>query len=134
MKYLYLFLFLIGTCLSLQSQNLVYKPKNPAFGGDTFNYNWLLSSAQAQNQFKDPSASQGTQLTELDQFTQSLNSQILGQITRSLFVNQFGEGGLLPGTYAFGSLALDIFPSNEGLVINILDTNTGEQTQIIIPN
>jgi len=31
-------------------------------------------------------------------------------------------------------LSLDIYESSEGLVINILDTNTGEQTQVIIPN
>ncbi len=36
-----------------KSQQLVYKPVNPAFGGDTFNYQWLLSSANAQNQFDE---------------------------------------------------------------------------------
>ncbi len=46
---------------------------------------------------------------------------------------QFGDGGLTPGTYTFGSLSIEIFPSNEGLVITILDTDTGEQTQVIIP-
>ena len=35
------------------AQDFVYKPVNPAFGGDTFNYNWLLSSANAQNQYED---------------------------------------------------------------------------------
>jgi curli production assembly/transport component CsgF len=34
---------------------LVYKPRNPAFGGDTFNYQWLMSSAENQNKFKDKS-------------------------------------------------------------------------------
>ena len=32
-------------------QQLTYEPINPAFGGDTFNYNWLISSANAQNGF-----------------------------------------------------------------------------------
>ena len=42
---------LVGLLISMTSfsQDLVYKPKNPAFGGDTFNYNWLLSSAESQN-------------------------------------------------------------------------------------
>jgi curli production assembly/transport component CsgF len=31
----------------------LYKPKNPAFGGDTFNYQWMISSAESQNKFKD---------------------------------------------------------------------------------
>jgi curli production assembly/transport component CsgF len=120
---------------SVQAQDLVYTPKNPAFGGNPYNSQWLLASAEAQNSFKDPNASTGrTQQTELERFTSSLNSQLLGQVSRSMFTSQFGQDGLSPGTYTFGSLALDIYPSNEGLVINILDTNTGEQTQIVIPN
>ena len=119
---------------NLHAQDLVYTPKNPAFGGNPYNSQWLLASAQAQNSFKDPNASSREQQTELERFTSSLNSQLLGQVSRSMFTREFGEDGLSPGTYTFGSLALDIYESNEGLVINILDTNTGEQTQIIIPN
>jgi len=126
-----LLFFLVG--LSVQSQELVYTPRNPNFGGDTFNYQWLLSSAEAQNSFKDPEGEMGP-LSELDRFKESLNTQMLGNITRSMFTEQFGEDGLSPGSYVYGNLALDIYDSNEGLVINILDTNTGETTQIIIPN
>ncbi|HKL35561.1 MAG TPA: curli assembly protein CsgF [Salegentibacter sp.] len=131
MKRLVLIL-LIFWCIPISAQELVYTPKNPAFGGDTFNYQWLLSSAQAQNSFEDPNAA-NQELSEMDQFTQSLNSQLLGQINRQLFTQEFGEAGLEEGKYNFGSLAIDIYPSNEGLVINILDTNTGEQTQIVVP-
>ena len=118
----------------MNAQDLVYTPKNPAFGGNPYNSQWLLASAEAQNSFKDPNATGREQQTELERFTQSLNSQLLGQVTRRMFTSQFGEGGLTPGAYTFGSLAVDIYPSNEGLVINIIDTNTGEQTQIVIPN
>lgn len=133
MKYLLLCL-LFMTSFALQAQDLVYTPKNPAFGGNPYNSQWLLASAQAQNSFKDPDATDKEQLSELERFTEGLNSQLLGQVSRSMFTRQFGEDGLSPGTYTFGSLAIDIYPSNEGLVINILDTNTGEQTQIVIPN
>ncbi|GHA28099.1 curli production assembly protein CsgF [Salinimicrobium marinum] len=134
MKSFFVLLFFMGA-LSCQAQDLVYTPKNPAFGGNPYNSQWLLASAEAQNSFEDPSATTGrAQQTELERFTSSLNSQLLGQVSRSMFTNQFGQDGLSPGTYTFGSLALDIYPSNEGLVINILDTNTGEQTQIVIPN
>lgn len=134
MKSFFVLLFFMGV-FSVQAQDLVYTPKNPAFGGNPYNSQWLLASAEAQNSFKDPNASTGrAQQTELERFTSSLNSQLLGQVSRSMFTSQFGQDGLSPGTYTFGSLALDIYPSNEGLVINILDTNTGEQTQIVIPN
>ena len=131
-KLLFLALLFLGN--SLYAQDLVYTPKNPAFGGNPYNSQWLLASAQAQNSFKDPNTTEREQMSELDRFTQSLNSQLLGQVSRRLFTEQFGSGDLEPGGYTFGSLAVDIYPSNEGLVINILDTNTGEQTQIIIPN
>jgi curli production assembly/transport component CsgF len=135
MKLILPLLFILGCFFTTNAQDLVYQPTNPAFGGNPYNYQWLLSSAEAQNSFKDPDATSGReQQSELERFTSSLNSQLLGQVTRRLFTDQFGQGDLEEGTYSFGSLAVDIYPSNEGLVINILDTETGEQTQVIIPN
>ncbi|WP_224487932.1 curli production assembly/transport component CsgF [Robertkochia flava] len=117
----------------LCAQQLTYKPKNPAFGGDTFNYQWLLSSANAQNSFQNQ-GSQREERSELQEFQESLNRQVLGQLTRSVFNSQLGEDGLKEGTFNVGSLVLEIFESDEGFVINILDTNSGEQTQVIVPN
>lgn len=128
---LFLFTFLIFG--SVYSQQLVYTPINPAFGGDTFNYQWLLNSANAQNSFQDSSFSFGDDQSELDQFTQNLNRQLLSQLSRSILESQFGDG-FEEGTFNFGSLSLEIFETGEGLVVNILDTSTGEQTQITIPN
>lgn len=117
------------------SQQLKYKPVNPAFGGDTFNYQWLLNSAEAQNSFTDPNDNgQGVQQTELERFTESLNRQLLGQISRTLINDKLGDGELAPGTFTLGSLEVEIYDSTEGLVVNILDVSTGDQTQIIIPN
>ena len=115
------------------SQELVYKPKNPAFGGDTFNYQWLQSSAEAQNLFKDKTTAKDSR-TELQQFTENLNSQLLNQVSRSLFTQQFGEEGISEGNYIFGSLSVEVYQSAGGLTLNILDTVTGEETQVIIPN
>ncbi|WGD33872.1 curli assembly protein CsgF [Olleya sp. YS] len=114
-------------------QQLTYKPINPAFGGETFNYQWLLSSANAQNSFTDPNADLDNDESSLEAFAENLNRQILSQLSRSLFQTQLGDG-LQEGNFSFGSLALEIYDSAEGLVINILDTDTGEQTQIIVPN
>ncbi len=126
-----LLLFVSGYGLG---QQLVYEPVNPAFGGNTFNYQWLLSSAEAQNGFEDPnSILNREELTELERFQQDLNRQILGSLSRTVFNSQLGEG-LQEGTFAIGDLALEIYETPEGLVINILDTSTGEQTQIVVPN
>ena len=118
-----------------KSHQLFYKPLNPAFGGDTFNYQWLLSSANAQNQFdeKNDYSNLLDRVNSLDSFTQSLNRQILSELSRKLFDEQFGDGNLKPGNYLFGSLYLQITNTNQGLLINILDTSNGDQSEIVIP-
>jgi curli production assembly/transport component CsgF len=126
--------FLILFPLFLSAQEMVYTPVNPAFGGNTFNYQWLLSAANAQNTFEEESDFSFGEESDLDNFTESLNRQLLNKITSDLFREQFGDGDIQPGTYMFGSLVLEISPTSDGLLINILDTQTGDQTQIIIPN
>jgi len=135
MKTMIIVLTLIGGVFLGKSQQLVYKPINPAFGGDTFNYQWLLSSANAQNQFdeKDDYRSLLDNANSLDSFGRSLNRQILSELSRKLFEEQFGQGSVKPGNYLFGSLYLQITDTVQGLMINILDTNTGEQSEIVIP-
>ncbi|VAW22050.1 hypothetical protein MNBD_BACTEROID04-59 [hydrothermal vent metagenome] len=118
----------------LFSQNLVYKPINPFFGGDTFNYQQLLAAANAQNDFEEDNGFNFSQPTDLENFTESLNRQLLNSISQDLFRQQFGDEALTVGTFVFGSLVVDVSPSSGGLLINILDTSTGEQTQITIPN
>ncbi len=141
MKWIVIILFFSQSVLA---QDLVYKPKNPAFGGDTFNYQWMLSSADSQNKFKDPDEdNQFKEKTELERFTENLNSQLLNYLSRTLFQNEFGTGvggvgtggsqQLQEGVYTFGSLSVELYQSNLGLVMNILDIFTGEETQVIIP-
>jgi len=48
--YLTILTFLLGIVPNY-AQQMVYKPMNPAFGGDGYNYQWLLSSANAQNPY-----------------------------------------------------------------------------------
>jgi curli production assembly/transport component CsgF len=122
---------LMGFLTNAHAQDLVYKPVNPAFGGDTFNYQWLLNSAEAQNKFKE--ADTGLNETALQLFKNNLNNQLLNQVSNSIFQKQFGDKGIVPGSYTFGSLSVNIYPSNLGLVVDILDTDTGEKTQVVIP-
>lgn len=135
MKTFMILLIVVVGIFSGKSQQLVYKPINPAFGGDTFNYQWLLSSANAQNQFgeKNDYSNLLDKVNSLDSFTQSLNRQILSELSRKLFDEQFGNGNIKPGNYLFGSLYLQITNTNQGLLINILDTSTGDQSEVVIP-
>ncbi|PIQ17873.1 MAG: curli assembly protein CsgF [Flavobacteriaceae bacterium CG18_big_fil_WC_8_21_14_2_50_34_36] len=132
MKYIYLLFLLIG--LNCFSQQFSYEPKNPAFGGDTFNYQWMLSSATSQNSLTAPRTA-AEQQTELQRFGENLNRQILSQISRALLQRQIEGVGSFDreGIFTFGTLNVEVFETNEGLVINILDTATGEETQVIVP-
>lgn len=133
MKTLFFFTIVLLGLQSINAQDLVYKPKNPAFGGDTFNYQWMANSAESQNKFTDKS-NIPVQQTELERFTASLNSLLLSQISSSLFKQQFGNDGIKIGSYTFGTLSVEVYPSSGGLTVDILDTKTGGQTQVIIPN
>ena len=116
---------------TMNAQDFVYKPKNPAFGGDTFNYNWLLSSAQSQNLLEEETELSSS--STLDAFTESLNRQLLSNLSRQLITTEFGENGLTDGSYTIGNFNLDVISTLEGLSITIFDSSQGEQTQIIIP-
>lgn len=134
-KFTALLLWGVILSASVYGQDLVYKPKNPAFGGDTFNYNWLLSSAQSQDLTVDtrPKNTFGTSNNPLEDFKQSLNRQLLSQLSREIVATQFGENGLQQGSYAIGDYQIDVTPGAEGIIITILDSALGEQTQVIIP-
>jgi curli production assembly/transport component CsgF len=134
----FMILFISFFSFQIAAQDLVYKPKNPAFGGDTFNYNWLLSSATAQDQTTDPDAEERSSFfqeegSQLDNFTESLNRQILSQLSRSLVNAQFGENGLEQGSYTIGDFDIKVEDIGEGLSVTIFDASTGSETQIIIP-
>jgi curli production assembly/transport component CsgF len=130
-----LILLFTSNIIPLGAQDFVYTPVNPAFGGNTFNYQWMLSSAQAQNTITedvddfDPFAEQDP----LADFEESLNRQILSQLTRELVYNQFGEIGLTEGYYELGSYQIEVAPGDAGIEIQILDISTGSETKITVP-
>lgn len=132
---------LLGGCLAgfgAQAQSFVYRPTNPNFGGNTFNYSWLLSQAQAQDRNVDPNPQQRTlttgrtTTTSLDQFAQSLQNQLLNRITSSILNQQFGEGTLQEGTYRFGDFQVEISNTADGVVVRVVDGRGGETT-ITVP-
>jgi len=117
--------------VSTQAQDFVYKPINPAFGGNPYNYNWLLGQAEAQNTYEEQEEVE--EEDPLANFQQDLNSQILNEVTRQLYQNQFGEEGLTEGFYQFGSYEIDVSPISEGMQIRIIDIYTGSETTVIVP-
>ena len=129
-----LFLFSVH---STTAQSFVYTPKNPAFGGNTFNYQWMLSSAQAQDTYKAPEISTdryGYSSDPAKDFAESLNRQILSRLSREIITRQFGEGALEEGTYVLGDYQIDIGQGAGGINVTILDNSTGSTTTVSVPH
>lgn len=127
----------IAATQTARGQALIYRPVNPAFGGNTFNYQWMLSSAQAQDRTKDPSiartsARTTTTRSSLEDFSESLQRQLLSRITRDLIDNQFGEQELKEGVFQFGDFQVEIRNASDGVLIRIVDGKGGETT-ITVP-
>ena len=132
-------LFIAGILLlaffqvAIQAQDFVYQPINPAFGGNPYNYNWLLGQAQAQNIFQEDDGYLFEREDPLEGLQDNINRQVLNSLTQQFYQNQFGETGLTEGYYKFGTYEIDISPISEGMQVRIIDINTGSETTIIIP-
>jgi curli production assembly/transport component CsgF len=134
----FLTVLLIFCSIQSKSQQLVYTPKNPAFGGNTFNYQWMLSSAQAQDTYKAPQDETADRFgsygsNPVDDFAESLNRQILSRLSRELVTRQFGEEALAEGSYVLGDYQIDIGSGDNGLSITIVDNTTGATTAVEVP-
>ena len=131
-------IFLLTMAFESQGQDFVYTPKNPAFGGAYFNYQWMLSSAQAQDTYKDENASDlygsSYERDPVKDFQESLNRQILSQLSRQIVSTQFGEDALENGTYLLGDYQIEIGDEGSGINISILDQNTGATTSVTVPS
>lgn len=131
-----LFILFIFGLQNTYGQDFIYTPKNPAFGGNPYNYSWLMSSAQAQNDIKQAtptSPSNGYNSDPLKNFTESLNQQILSQLSRQIVAKQFGENALTAGTYVLGDYQIAVTNQSSGLNITILDSKSGSSTTVSVP-
>jgi len=117
------------------AQDFVYQPVNPAFGGNPYNYSWLLGQAQTQNLYEEESDLFGFDGEEdlLSNFQAELNRQVLNSVTNEFYKNQFGEEGLTEGYYKFGSYEIDVSIISDGMQVRIIDVFTGSETTVIIP-
>lgn len=128
-------LFLAGTLRALSAQQLIYYPKNPAFGGSPANYSWLKASADQQNLFEEDFSRSRFERDPLADFRESLQRQILSQLTRDIVLQQFGEGEPVSASkFEFGEFTIEVVPGLNGVEIRIFNILTGDETSITIPN
>lgn len=123
----------LACCLAspAAAQDLVHEPISPTFGGNPFNSNHILGTANAQNDYRDPrSASTSTQA---DIFARQLQSRLLSALSSQLVNAIFGENPQESGTISFGGQTIEFFRSLDSVTITIRNDDTGEETRIVVP-
>jgi curli production assembly/transport component CsgF len=118
-----------------EAQDFVYEPTNPAFGGSPVNYSWMMNSANSQNKFQRSGG--GFSRDPLANFEESLQRQVLSQLTRQIIGDRFGEGNIdfsERSNFEFGEFNISINPGPDGVSINIQNILSGESTTVTIPS
>lgn len=123
---------LLAAPKSATSQQLVWRPINPAFGGNPLNSQWLLGAAQAQKPAGEANLYARDPLAD---FQQGLQRQILSALSRELIVNQFGSEIDLTkeARYDLGDFIVEIIPGLNGVDVIVTNVLTGDQTTVTIP-
>ncbi len=117
------------------AQDFVYEPTNPAFGGSPVNYSWMMNSANSQNKFQRSGS--GFSRDPLANFEESLQRQVLSQLTRQIIGDRFGEGGIdlsERSNFEFGEFNISVNPGPDGVSIQIQNILSGESTTVTIPS
>ena len=116
-----------GAC----AQQMVYQPRNPAFGGSPLNYSWLLASAQAQNEFTEADDPDD----QLADFQRTLQRRLLSDLARRLAGDRLDGLDLSrEGSFDLGDFIVDILPGSDGLTIRVFNTLTGDESTITVPS
>jgi len=119
---------------SVSAQEMVYQPKNPAFGGNPGNFQSMLQRAQTQNRFDEASDRARLQRDPLADFQSSLQRQVLSQLTRDIVTQQFGGEGVEERNFEFGEFSINVIPGTDGVEIVISNILTGDETSITVPS
>lgn len=113
------------------AQDLVHTPISPTFGGNPFNSNHILGTANAQNNTTDPDAVDRSDQSSI--FARQLESRLLSALSSQIVDAIFGDNPQEQGTITFGGQTIEFFRSLDEVTLVIRDDNSGEETRIVIP-
>lgn len=106
-----------------------YKPVNPSFGGDSLNGSFLLGQASAQKRFSPhinrPSA--------VEQFSETISRTLLSKVAHQISETILGENASNSGSFTVGDTAVDFKKEGQEVVINVVDSATGNKTVVKLP-
>ncbi len=109
---------------------LVYRPINPAFGGDPFNSNYLFQSANEQKAYEEPPEPRPD---ALENFEDTITRSILSRVSREIADAIYGESAADSGSFQVGDTFIDFVRTGEQVQITISDPNTGQETVLDLP-
>lgn len=113
------------------AQDLVHEPVSPTFGGNPFNSNHILGTANAQNDYRDPKATSNS--SQADIFARQLQSRLLSALSSQIVDAIFGDNPQESGTISFGGQTIEFFRSLDSVTLIITNDDTGEETRIVVP-
>ena len=126
----------LSTQIGAHAGELRYTPVNPTFGGNPLNSTGLQANASAQNDYKAPVAPKAPTKTELEKFTDNIQSAIMSRVQSTTINALFDKNGLVPGKeYGAGnfSVRVDSDPKKPGeLILVTTDKLSGQSTTINI--
>jgi curli production assembly/transport component CsgF len=123
---------IVVACCSPASADLLYKPINPAFGGDPYNSNHLQALAESQKQFKESTSSSSTQ-TNSERFLAMLESRLYSSLASQVSEAIFGEDAQPNGTIIFDDQQITFINTGTEVRLSVTDFTTGQVTNIVIP-
>ncbi|CAM3831221.1 MULTISPECIES: curli assembly protein CsgF [Pseudoalteromonas] len=127
-------LILLGSA-HVTATELVYKPINPAFGGNPLNANMLLSKAQSQNKHRAPIIEK----TYDEKFQESLERTYLNRLVREITDVAFGDDIKdsifdQDATFMSGDYQIQVITSTpDTITVRITNTASGEETILEVP-
>jgi curli production assembly/transport component CsgF len=123
--------FLVVALCTPAAADMVYKPFNPAFGGDSFNSTYLQSMATTQNQYKEKIGS--SQQTNADRFISMLQSRLYSSLATQVADAIFGEHAQPSGTITLDNQTISFVNDGTQITLSVMDILTGQTTNIVIP-
>ena len=111
--------------------DMVYKPFNPSFGGDSFNASHLQSMATAQNQHKEHTSS--SRESNSERFINMLESRLYSSLASQVSDAIFGENARDHGVVTFDDQTISFVNDGSEIRLTVIDSVSGQVTNIVIP-
>jgi curli production assembly/transport component CsgF len=125
-------------CLALPAPraaagDLVYQPVNPAFGGSPLNKDFLMGTAEAQNQPKrrDQKRQDAISNDPITQFKTSLNQRLLSGLADKIVDSIYGQNAGNSGTFTVEGTTVSFVKLNGTVQLTVSDGI--KQTIISLP-